>query len=279
LNALNRRIMRFPAPYGAAPEQILQQVERIARSIPQVSAESPPQVRIAEFADSSITYEILYWIRDYMWAHSIEATMRERIWYAFKRSGIDIPFPTRHMILQKPASAERSAAQDFADFLAGVEMLKPLGPEEVKTVAGAVAQRIYAPGEFVMRTGEAADSMFVIHRGRAEVLAPDAGGDYRQVAVLEPGNVIGEMGLFTGESRRADVRAQDELELLEIGKPVMRTLLTDNASLAEAFSRIISQRQAELVRHAETPALSDHFLRPETVLDRIKRFFTLSRNG
>lgn len=276
LNELNRRIMRFPAPYDIAPERVIGIVDRTAQSVPRVAAERQPVVRVAEFAESCITYEILFWIKDYMWAHDIEAAMRKRIWYALKRHGIDMPFPTRHILLEE--SRETGQPRSFEGFLSGIDILKPLGKGELKTLADSVVPRLYASGEIVIQTGEAAESMFVVHRGSAEVLAPDAGGNWRQLAVLGPGNVLGEMGLFTGEPRRADVRAQDELELLEIGKPVMKALLTENRSLAEAFSRIIAGRQAELTRHLESQAPGEVTLRPETILDRIRRFFTLSHD-
>ena len=36
-----------------------------------VSAEKTPVVRVADFAESDVIYEILYWLADYMWAHEL----------------------------------------------------------------------------------------------------------------------------------------------------------------------------------------------------------------
>jgi small-conductance mechanosensitive channel len=276
LDSLNRRILRFPAPYDIAPEKIIQMAAGIAASVPKVSAERPPSVRIGEFTDSSITYEILFWITDYLWAHEIEAVMRERLWYALRRLDIEIPFPVRHVLFERRKPAKQDLVPDCTKFLADVEILKPLRPDELTAVAGSVLRHIYAPGETVIQTGDPGTSMFVIHNGQAEVLARDASGRQGQIAVMGAGNVIGEMGLFTGEPRRADVRALEELELLEIRKPVMQNLLSANQSLADAFSLIIAGRQAELTRFSESASGEEKVQHSRTILQRIKRFFALS---
>jgi CRP-like cAMP-binding protein len=279
LDALNRRSLRFPASYDTAPEKIMRLATQIAVEIPRVATEMPPIVRIAEFAESGVTFEILYWIKDYLWAHEIEAAIRERLWYAFRRHGIEIPFPTRHLLVEtRQVSRASEPALDFATLLAEVDMLKALSPRELEVVSQSAVHQLYAPGEFVLRTGDAGDSMFVIHQGQAEVLAGGAGGNSVRVAVLEPGGVFGEMGLFTGEPRKADVRALTELGLLEIRKPVVQKLLSENASLAESFSRIMGGRLVELSRVAGAAASEEKSSPQETILHRIKRFFTLAGN-
>src|SRR5204862_7076318 len=65
-NNLNRRVLRFPAPYGIPPENIIPLVRETVRAPPNLAPEKTPGVRIAEFHDSSITYEILYSLREYM---------------------------------------------------------------------------------------------------------------------------------------------------------------------------------------------------------------------
>ncbi len=276
LNSLNRRALRFPAPYSVPPETIISMARQIAGSVPKVSAKIEPVARIAEFSDSSITYELLYWITDYMWAQDIESVFREHLWYAFGRAGIDIPFPTRQVLVEKRASATTEPLPDYGTFLAGVDILKPLNAGELEEVARAMRRHLYAPGEIVLRTGDPGGSMFILERGQAEVLALDPAGKLCQVAMLKQGDVIGEMGLFTGEPRRANVRATEELALLEIGKPVMREILTRNTLLAEAFSRIIASRQAQLTRLSEAVAGDEKISEGDTILRRIKRFFSLS---
>ncbi|HJQ25927.1 MAG TPA: mechanosensitive ion channel family protein [Blastocatellia bacterium] len=277
-NNLNRRVLRFPAPYAIAPGTIIPMVRETVRALPNVAPEKTPVVRIAEFADSSITYEILYWVRDYMLTPDMDARIREHIWYAFHRRGIEIPFPIRHLLMEQVESKSQ-ALDDATDnderFIESVTLFEPLTEEERARIAGSLIKRLYAPGELILRRGDAGDSMFIISQGRVDVRLPQANGSMQQVAVLEPGNYFGEMALFTGEPRTADVYALEEVEVLEIRKSAIEPLMHDNAQLAEAISRRVAERQAQLVAHTRAVPEEEKQQQSANILRRIKRFFSL----
>jgi len=275
LNSLNRRILRFPAPYSIPPRKVIAIVQQAIHSLPRLAPEMAPVTRIAEFADSAVTYELLYWVADYMWTPDMDSVIRERIWYSFGRNGIEIPFPVQHVLLEQHEKTAGTEEADYRKILAAVDILKPLTSQEQQELARSLVSRVYAPGEVVVRRSEAGDSMFVIHRGRAEVLIPDAGGQPQQVAVLGPGNFFGEMSLFTGEARTADVRALEELDLLVIQKPAIERLLDDNDKLAQAFSLTIAERQARLAEISRAVPEEEKRRQSETILQRIQRFFSL----
>jgi small-conductance mechanosensitive channel/CRP-like cAMP-binding protein len=278
-NNLNRRVLRFPAPYGIPPETIIPLVRETVRALPNVAPEKTPIVRIAEFHDSSITYELLYWVRDYMLTPDMDAKMREHIWYVYRRNDIDIPFPIRHLLMEqiepKPQARADSADSDER-FIDSVSLFEPLSGEERNRVAGALVKHLYAPGELILRRGDAGGSMFIIGRGRVDVRLPQADGGTQQVAVLERGNYFGEMALFTGEPRTADVYALDEVEVLEIRKAAIEPLMHDNLQLAEAISRRVAERQAELVAHTRAVPEEETQQQSANILRRIKRFFSLN---
>jgi CRP-like cAMP-binding protein len=276
LHGQNRRVLRFPAPYSVPPEKVTRMAREVTVSVPKVSPAKAPEIRIADYSESSITYEILYWIEDYFWAHEIEAKIREHLWYAFQRNRIEIPYPTRHLLVETRAAAPPEIAPDYTAILGSVEIFSPLTREELREVAASVSVLVYGPGENVLRTGDTGDSMFVIYKGRAEVLVPDSTGNHRPVAILAPPDFVGEMALFTGEPRRADVRALSELSLIEIRRPVIHRLLAANAKLAEAFSRVIGTRQSELMQISEAKASAEAGGIHQTILGRIRRFFGLA---
>ncbi len=275
LNVLNRRTLRFPAPCSIPPRKIIAIVQQAVRSVPQLASEMAPSTRIAEFSESGVTYELLYWISDYMSTPELDSIIRERIWYSFGRNGIEIPFPVRHVLLEQRKTTEGPEEADYQGILAAVDILKPLTSQERQEVAQSLVQRVYAPGEVIVRRGEAGDSMFVIHRGRAEVLISDASGRPQQVAALGAGSFFGEMSLFTGEARAADVRAMEELDLLVIQKPAIERLLNENGGLAQAFSVTIAQRQARLAEISRAVPEEETQKQSETILRRIQRFFSL----
>lgn len=274
-NSLNRRILRFPAPYSIPPERVIHLTQQTAATIPNVASEKTPVVRVLEFADSSISYELLYWTKDYMLIYDIDSKIREHIWYIYHRNQIDVPFPVRHVLMEQLESKHAPDEAVFARMLQSVEILEPLNESERETLARSLVKHVYAPGELILRRGEPGDSMFIIERGRVEVQLPGTNGKLQQVAVLERGNFFGEMALLTGEPRTADVSALEETEILEIRKPAMKQLLDDNAELAEALSRRLAERQLGLDEYSRAMPEEERRAQTKTLLRRIQRFFSL----
>ena len=274
-NNLNRRVLHVPAPYRVAPQRVIALIRETVASITNVASEKTPVVRIGEFAESSITYEVLYWTKDYMWVPDIDAQIRQHVWYIYRRGEIEIPFPVRHVLLeqQEPVTSHQEA--DYDKVIESVEVFAPLSVQEKQTVARSTVRSVFAPGELILRRGDPGDSMFIIYRGNVEVRLPGRDGKAQQVAELKPGNFFGEMALLTGEPRNADVITVTEVETLEIRKGVLQQLLDNNAELAEAISRTIAARQVRLDEYARVMPEEER-REAQTILRRIQRFFGLS---
>jgi len=99
-------------------------------------------------------------------------------------------------------------------------------------------------------------------------------GQARAVAVLNEGDFFGEMALFTGEPRTANVVAVEETEVLEIGHEAMKRLFDTNPDLVESLSHIIAERRQGLADRADDRARQTD--ESEGVLASIKRFFGLN---
>ena len=57
----------------------------------------PPQAFTVDFADSSINYKLLFWVRNPLEAFAVGSDLRQAIWTAFDKNGIGIPFPQRQV--------------------------------------------------------------------------------------------------------------------------------------------------------------------------------------
>ena len=273
---LNRRILRIPGPYSIPPQRVIELAQQTVSSIANVAAEKTPRVRIGDFSDSVITYEILFWVKDFMLIHDIEAEIREHLWYIYRRNDIDMPYPMRHILMEQVEAKPRPAQSNHRSVIDSVEIFEPLADEEREVIAKSAMRHIYAPGEVIFRKGDQGDSMFIINRGKVEVQIPGGNGSLQRVAVLESGNFFGEMALLTGEPRTADINALTEVEILEVGKPAIKQLLEEHAQLAEALSLKLATRQAELQEYASEGREDQTRARSVSILSRMKRFFGLS---
>ena len=244
------------------------------READNVSQKITPIVRIRNLGESGAEYEVKYWLEDYARYNDTDALVRQRIWYAFRRAGLAFNFPTRTIELERKARKPPGEPDSSAliERLSAVDIFAPLSVDETATLAQAAVRHVFAPGETVIRAGDAGSSMFVLHNGRVQIQVSE-NGVARTVAVLNEGDFFGEMGLFTGEPRTANVVALEETEVLEIGHDAMKRLFDTNPDLVEALSHIIAERRQALADHAESrPSEIDE---SEGLIASIKRFFRL----
>lgn len=270
---LNARIVFFSTIYTDSPAKTIHIVREAVRDAENVSDKIRPIVRIRQLGDSSVDWEIKYWLEDYAKYNDTDALVRQRVWYALRRSGLTFAFPTRTLYLERAVPARPVTAEDqIADRLSAVDIFSPLSPEELRQLAKATAGHVFAPGETLIRAGDEGSSMFVVHSGRVAVQISDRAGP-RTVAELTEGNFFGEMALFTGEPRTANVVAQEETEVLEIGHTAMKHIFQTNPGLAESISWTIAERQAALAKDSAStqPSIQE----TDGLLSSIKRFFGL----
>jgi MscS family membrane protein len=64
--------------------------------------------RVKAFADSSITYTITFWVRDFNEQWRVASEVREAIYERFAAEGIEIPFPQRVVQIKQDGPARKS---------------------------------------------------------------------------------------------------------------------------------------------------------------------------
>ena len=270
---LNARLVFFSTIYTDSPAKTIHVVRESVRDADNVSDKITPIVRIRGLGDSSIEWEIKYWLDDYAKYNDTDALVRQRVWYALRRNGLTFAFPTRTLHLERNLPVRPITAEDqIADRLSAVDVFSPLSTDELRQLAKATAGHVFAPGETLIRAGDEGSSMFVVHNGRVAVQVSDPGGP-RTIAELTEGNFFGEMALFTGEPRTANVVAIEETEVLEIGHAAMKHIFQTNPSLAESISWTIAERQADLAKGSASaqPSIQE----TAGLVSSIKRFFGL----
>ena len=119
-----------------------------------------------------------------------------------------------------------------------------LAPDQINALAAASA--FFRSGTLLMSQGDLGGSMFAIVDGTVAVNFLDKEGREQRVAALGPGEVVGEMSLFTGDRRTATVTAETNVNALEISKTSLEKLFARSPELLDKFAAILAARQAEL---------------------------------
>jgi small-conductance mechanosensitive channel/CRP-like cAMP-binding protein len=269
---LNARLVFFNTIFTDSPAKTIHVVREAVREADNVSPKVAPIVRVRDIGDSAMEYEVKYWLIDYAKYNDTDALVRQRIWYAFRRAGLTFAYPTRTLLVERMS---RSGAADgdggaIVERLAAVDIFAPLSVEETAMLARAATSHVFAPGETVIRAGDPGSSMFVVHNGRVSVQVSE-NGRARTVATLSEGAFFGEMALFTGEPRTANIVAIEETEVLEIGHAAMKQVFDTNPDLVESLSYIIAERRQGLVASEDLSATDAD--QSAGILKSIKRFF------
>ncbi len=105
--------------------------------------------------------------------------------------------------------------------------------------------RVYNEGEDIVRQGETGDCMYVIQKGKAEVLH-EADGKEVRLNILGDGDFFGEMALFQRLARSATVRALGEVRVLTVDRKILLRRVHEDPSFAFRILQKMSDRIREL---------------------------------
>ena len=113
---LRRSEIRIGAAYRHDPRQVLQLLEETALNVPRVLKNPAPRALQVKYGDSAIEYSLRYWIADPMSNIGIVSEVNQAIWTAFKREGIEIPFPQQvNTIREQPSLMSGRDVQEKPD--------------------------------------------------------------------------------------------------------------------------------------------------------------------
>jgi len=107
------------------------------------------------------------------------------------------------------------------DILGQIPLFAACNQKQLGQIAGLTVPESLKKGTVMTRQGADGGLAFVIVTGRAEVVR-----DGKRLALLGPGDVVGELSLIDGKPRSATVTATSDLEVLELDRADLLKLLT-----------------------------------------------------
>ncbi|HQR44771.1 MAG TPA: mechanosensitive ion channel family protein [Thermoanaerobaculia bacterium] len=253
-----RRWIRFSVEDRIPPTAVVAAAEEALRRerIPNVAAEPAADVVFMGTRDGSCEYASRYWLTDLRADDSTDSTVRTRIWFALKRGGMPLAIPVSNVHLwseeglrtRQTVEAERAARREA---VGRVPAFATLTPEEKERLAEGLLFTPFAAGEAIVLQGAVANHLYILTKGSAEVRVAVEGAAPRPLATLSAPDVFGEMGMLTGEPRRATVVAREETECWRLTKEAFHGILAARPALAEEISRLLAERDVELAAARE----------------------------
>jgi CRP/FNR family transcriptional regulator, cyclic AMP receptor protein len=110
----------------------------------------------------------------------------------------------------------RISAKQSQRFLRTIPIFAGLNSSALAVIAGAVEQASFHPGETIVEEAETGNRMFVIHRGKVEVVKHRGEAHETILATLGPREFFGEMCIIDCLVRCASVRALEDTFLFAL---------------------------------------------------------------
>jgi CRP-like cAMP-binding protein len=143
------------------------------------------------------------------------------------------------------------------DLIRRVPLFSMLTNDQAQGIADSVVKRRFRRGEIIVEHGKKSNALFILLTGRARVLTSDSRGREVILAVLQPGDYVGEMSLIDNEPHSATVRAEVQTDMLILGRAEFARCLPENSSLSYAIMRGLVSRLRSADRQIESLALLD----------------------
>ena len=143
-------------------------------------------------------------------------------------------------------------------------MLKPQVVKAIPNIESFLEhcqRKAYKAKANVMRQGEAGDTLYLILEGSVSVMVEDESepGHMMVVSYLNPGDFVGEMGLFEDEiqPRSAMVVAKTDCEVAEISYPAFHAVAAQHPEVLFAIARQLGKRLRQTTRKLSDLAFVD----------------------
>jgi len=131
---------------------------------------------------------------------------------------------------------------DHRAVLARAEPFASFGADDLAAIAAASAEVALERHALVFAEGEAAATLYVVLRGRVAIANRSADGRESVMALMEAGDVFGEMSLFDGAGRSAAARAVDRTTVLEVPYEPVRAAMERQPAVLWSALALLARR-------------------------------------
>ena len=131
---------------------------------------------------------------------------------------------------------------DTAALLARSELFSALDGDAIDKIAAATHPLSLRRNELVFSEGDAATEMYVVRSGRVAIANRSIDGRESVMALMENGDLFGEMSMFDGDMRSADARALEPSDLVAVPFLPVRSVLEERPQLLWSVVALLVRR-------------------------------------
>jgi CRP/FNR family transcriptional regulator, cyclic AMP receptor protein len=131
---------------------------------------------------------------------------------------------------------------DILALLAGSDLFQGFGTDALDKIAAASQVVVVRRNDIVFREQDPPDALYVVRSGRIAMANTSVDGRESVMALMEAGDLFGEMPLLDGGKRSAGARALEPSELVRVPYGPVEEVLRDQPELLWGVVRLLVQR-------------------------------------
>ena len=140
-----------------------------------------------------------------------------------------------------------------ADFLRSIDMFSELDDELLEPIVDQSETLDLQRGDVLFQSGDDSSDLYIVTRGRIAIGNRSFDGRESLVALMESGDLFGEMPLFSNDGRSAEARALEESAVVVIPYQPVKDLYDENPSLLwRVVEMLVSRLKSTDIALADT---------------------------
>jgi hypothetical protein len=127
-------------------------------------------------------------------------------------------------------------------FLRNIDLFSALNETQLDAVARIMTERWVDSGDYICRQGDLGYDLYVVYRGKVEVVREISGQEDQVVFVARGGDSLGEMAVLGNIPRTASLRTKGKVQLLVIEGSHFLSLLRQNPDMSIQLLQLLVKR-------------------------------------
>lgn len=151
-------------------------------------------------------------------------------------------------------------------YLKKIDVFSEMSDEEMEELSDLTHVQDVPEGQSLYFPGDNSDTIFMLKKGRVQISRTDPEGQQITLAVIEPGEIFGEMALTGDKERQSRAETLQNSFLCAISRERFLNFLEDHPELNFRLTKLIGERRREVEEKIEQLLFCDAGTRLALVL-------------
>jgi CRP/FNR family transcriptional regulator, cyclic AMP receptor protein len=137
-------------------------------------------------------------------------------------------------------------------FLKNCELFERLTPDQVARIESCAQAKKFSRGTLIYLPSDAGESVLLLTSGRVKIYHLTGDGKQAVLAIVDPGELFGEVAVFPGGMREEFAEAMETVTLVRIPGDELRRLMEQHPQVSLGVTRLMGLRRQRVERRLKS---------------------------